>query len=108
MSNYLGKYFITGDFNTYDGDSSNGLIRLNNDGTIDNTFNVGTGLVFGNSTDNYSLVLSNGIHVVYGTFTGYNGFVANDIVFLNPFGTLMNCPQPTPTPTTTSTPTPTL
>jgi len=108
VSNYLGKYFITGDFNTYDGDSSNGLIRLNNDGTIDNTFNVGTGLVFGNSTDNYSLVLSNGIHVVYGTFTGYNGFVANDIAFLNPFGTLLNCPLPTPTPTNTGTPTPTL
>lgn len=108
VSIYLGKYFITGDFNTYDGDSSNGLIRLNNDGTIDNTFNVGTGLVFGSSTDNLGLVLSNGIHVVYGTFTGYNGFVVNDIAFLNPFGTLMNCPLPTPTPTTTSTPTPTL
>lgn len=108
VSNYLGKYFITGDFNTYDGDSSNGLIRLNNDGTIDNTFDVGTGLVFGTSTDNYSLVLANGIHVVYGTFTGYNGFVVNEIAFLNPFGTLLNCPLPTPTPTTTSTPTPTL
>lgn len=108
VSNYLGKYFITGDFNTYDGDSSNGLIRLNNDGTIDNTFDVGTGLVFGTSTDNYSLVLANGIHVVYGTFTGYNGSVVNEIAFLNPFGTLLNCPLPTPTPTTTSTPTPTL
>jgi uncharacterized delta-60 repeat protein len=105
ISNYLGKYYITGDFNTYDGNSSNGLIRLNNDGTIDDTFNVGTGLVFESSTDNLGLVLSNGIHVVYGTFTGYNGYEVNDIAFLNPFGTLMNCPLPTPTPTTTPTPT---
>lgn len=108
VSNYLGKYYITGDFNTYDGNSSNGLIRLNNDGTIDNTFDVGTGLVFEPSTSNLGLVLSNGIHVVYGTFTGYNGSVVNEIAFLNPFGTLLNCPLPTPTPTTTSTPTPTL
>jgi uncharacterized delta-60 repeat protein len=108
VSSYLGKYFITGDFNTYEGGSSNGLIRLNNDGSIDSTFNVGTGLVFGTSTDNYSLVLANGIHVVYGTFEGYNGFEANDIVFLNPFGTLLNCLLPTPTPTGTPTPTPTL
>ena len=107
ISNYLGKYYITGDFNTYDGNSSNGLIRLNNDGTIDDTFNVGTGLVFESSTDNLGLVLSNGIHVVYGTFTEYNGYVVNDIAFLNPFGTLMNCPLPTPTPTTTPTVTPT-
>jgi uncharacterized delta-60 repeat protein len=105
VSNYLGKYYITGDFNTYDGNSSNGLIRLNNDGTIDDTFNVGTGLVFESSTDNLGLVLSNGIHVVYGTFTEYNGYVVNDIAFLNPFGTLMNCPLPTPTPTPTGTPT---
>jgi uncharacterized delta-60 repeat protein len=107
ISNYLGKYYITGDFNTYDGNSSNGLIRLNNDGSIDSTFNVGTGLVFGTSTDNYSLILANGIHVVYGTFEGYNGYEVNDIAFLNPFGTLMNCPLPTPTPTTTPTVTPT-
>ena len=106
--NYLGKYYITGDFNTYEGGSSNGLIRLNSDGSIDPTFNVGTGLDFSATTDNLGLLLSNGIHVVYGTFTGYNGYEVNDIVFLNPFGTLMNCPLPTPTPTTTSTPTPTL
>ena len=106
--NYLGKYYITGDFNTYEGGSSNGLIRLNSDGSIDPTFNVGTGLDFSATTDNLGLLLSNGIHVVYGTFTGYNGSEVNDIAFINPFGTLLNCPLPTPTPTTTSTPTPTL
>ena len=101
--NYLGKYYITGDFNTYEGGSSNGLIRLNNDGSIDPTFNVGTGLVFESSTENLGLLLSNGIHVVFGAFTGYNGYEVNDIAFLNPFGTLLNCPLPTPTPTVTPT-----
>jgi uncharacterized delta-60 repeat protein len=105
--NYLGKYYITGDFNTYQGGSSNGLIRLNNDGSIDPTFNVGTGLDFIPASDNLGLLLSNGIHVVYGAFTEYNGLYANDIAFLNPFGTLLNCPYPTPTPTTTPTYTPT-
>jgi uncharacterized delta-60 repeat protein len=90
--NYLGKYYITGDFNTYEGGSSNGLIRLNNDGSIDPTFNVGTGLDFSAATDNLGLLLSNGVHVVFGQFSEYKGSVVNDIAFINQVGTLLNCP----------------
>lgn len=101
------KYFITGDFNSYDGSSANGVIQLNLNGSIDNTFNVGTGLIYESFSDNLGLILSSGIRLVYGAFSQYNGTNVNDIAFLNPFGTLLNCPLPTPTPTTTPTLTPT-
>jgi uncharacterized delta-60 repeat protein len=106
FENY-GKYYVAGDFNTYDGEVANGLIRLNNNGSIDNTYNTGTGLVYNSGSDNLGTLLSNGVFLVYGELTQYNNLVVNDIVFINPSGTLLNCPQPTPTPTTTQTPTPT-
>jgi uncharacterized delta-60 repeat protein len=104
---YTEKYYLTGDFETYNGLSANGLIQLNNNGTIDNTFNTGTGLEFSGRPENVGLLLSNGVHIVFGKFNSYNGYQVNDIAYLNPFGTLLNCPLPTPTPTVTSTPTPT-
>jgi uncharacterized delta-60 repeat protein len=100
-----GKYYVVGDFNTYEGEVANGLIRLNNNGSIDNTFNTGTGLVYGSGSDNLGTLLSNGVFLVYGELTQYQDFEVNDLVFINPFGTLLNCPYPTPTPTTTPTPT---
>lgn len=101
------KYFVVGDFDTYNLTSANGLIRLNSDGSRDNSFNIGTGLLFSGSSYNLGLILANSIHVVVGQFTQYNGYEANDIVYLNPFGTLLNCPKLTPTPTSTPTLTPT-
>jgi uncharacterized delta-60 repeat protein len=107
IKKYFDKYFIVGDFDTYSGSSANGLIRLNENGSIDESFDTGTGLLFSATSFNIGIILSSGIHVVYGTFTEYNGYEVNNIAFLNPFGTLMNCPLPTPTPTTTPTVTPT-
>jgi uncharacterized delta-60 repeat protein len=108
IKKYFDKYFIVGDFDSYSGASYHGLIRLNENGSIDETFDIGTGLLFSATSFNIGAILSSGIHTVFGQFTQYNGVQVNDIVYLNPFGTLLNCPQPTPTPTTTSTPTPTL
>ncbi len=102
-----GKYFVVGDFDTYNLISANGLIRLNNDGSIDNTFNTGTGLSFSGTSFNIGLIMTNSIHVVYGQFTQYNGYEVNDVAYLSPFGALLNCPKITPTPTATPTYTPT-
>jgi uncharacterized delta-60 repeat protein len=104
---YTDKYFVIGDFDKYDGGTAEGLIQLNQDGSINVSFNYGTGLVFSPGTFNTGIILNNGVHVVFGEFSGYNGFEVNDIAFINPFGTLLNCPYPTPTPTTTPTDTPT-
>jgi uncharacterized delta-60 repeat protein len=105
---YTDKYFVLGDFETYNGGTANGLIQLNQDGSINPSFNYGTGLLFSAGTFNSGIILSNGVHVVFGEFSEYNGFEVNDIAFINPFGTLLNCPYPTPTPTGTPTTTPTI
>jgi uncharacterized delta-60 repeat protein len=102
---YTDKYFVLGDFDTYNGGTANGLIQLNQDGSINVSFNYGTGLVFSSGTFNTGIILNNGVHVVFGEFSQYKGSEVNDIAFINPFGTLLNCPYPTPTPTTTPTPT---
>jgi uncharacterized delta-60 repeat protein len=102
---YTNKYFVIGDFDTYNGGTANGLIQLNQDGSINVSFNYGSGLVFSPATFNTGTILSNGVHVVFGEFSQYKGSEVNDIAFINPFGTLLNCPYPTPTPTTTPTPT---
>jgi len=107
VAKYNDKYFLTGEFNSYSGISANGLIRLNYDGTKDDTFNYGSGLSFASSSFSLGYILDSGIHLVVGEINGYNGFQLNDIVYLNPFGTLLNCPFPTPTPTPTNTGTPT-
>ena len=108
VAKYNDKYFLAGEFNSYSGISANGLIRLNYDGTKDDTFDYGTGLSFESSSFSLGYILDSGVHLVVGEITEYNGFQLNDVVYLNPFGTLLNCPFPTPTPTTTLTPTPTL
>lgn len=38
-----GKYLIGGNFTAYSGQTANRIIRLNSDGSVDNTFNVGSG-----------------------------------------------------------------
>ena len=89
---YTDKYFVIGDFDTYNGGTANGLIQLNQDGSINVSFNYGTGLVFSEGTFNTGIILSNGVHVVFGEFSEYKGSVVNDIAFINQVGTLLNCP----------------
>lgn len=65
-----GKLIVVGHFTDVDGDSWNRIVRLNTDGTIDNTFNAGTGF------DNTALVvkiLSDDSILVGGQFTSYDG-----------------------------------
>jgi WD40 repeat protein len=62
------------------------LIRLNNDGSIDASFNT---QIAASSGIVYSLALqSNGSIIVAGSFTKYNGVTANRVVRLLPSGTV--------------------
>jgi uncharacterized delta-60 repeat protein len=67
-----GKILVGGEFTTYNELSYNRIIRFNNDGSIDNTFNIGTGF---NATV-YAIEIENGVDgvkiLVGGDFTGYN------------------------------------
>jgi uncharacterized delta-60 repeat protein len=81
------KIIVTGVFSTYQGVNRNGIIRLNTNGSVDNTFNPGTavnGLIRG-------IVLQpDGKMVIVGTFTSYNGTAVGRIARINPNGTIDN------------------
>ncbi|WP_345208931.1 DUF5008 domain-containing protein [Mucilaginibacter gynuensis] len=80
------KLVIFGNFTTFDSSPANRLVRLNVDGGIDNTFNVGSG------TDNsinyltYNSVTKK--YLITGAFRSYNGKPALGIALLNEDGTL--------------------
>jgi uncharacterized delta-60 repeat protein len=79
------KIIIGGDFTLFDGQSKNRIVRLNTDGSVDNTFNIGTG--FNNSVASIA-VQSDGKIIVAGAFTTYNGATANRFIRLNTDGSI--------------------
>jgi uncharacterized delta-60 repeat protein len=85
-SDNSGDIYVGGTFTSYNGTSSNRIIRLNSDGTVDNSFSVGTGfnasvLTIAPATDN------TGDLYLGGTFTSYNGTNSHSIICLNSDGT---------------------
>lgn len=84
-----GKIILGGYFSTYSGQTANQLVRVNPDGSIDNTFNIGSGIIPGGSSNIHDLMLLNdGKILVSGTFKTFNGFQANRMVRLNPNGSV--------------------
>lgn len=78
-----GKILIGGSFSKYRGADQARLIRLNPDGSKDESFNIGTGF----SGAVYVLALQNdGKILVGGGFSKFNGSVQNGIIRLNPDG----------------------
>jgi uncharacterized delta-60 repeat protein len=83
-----GKILVGGFFTTYSGVTSNFIIRLNTGGTIDNTFNIGSG--FGGSSVDTIALQPDGKILAGGTFTSYSGVTSNNIIRLNTGGTIDN------------------
>ncbi len=81
-----GKIIVGGMFTTYNGVTSNKIVRLNTDGTLDNTFNSGTGAF--NSGVISTAIQSDGKIVIGGGFTNFNGTVINRIARLNSNGSI--------------------
>ncbi|MFH6949712.1 T9SS sorting signal type C domain-containing protein [Flavobacterium sp. FlaQc-51] len=82
-----GKIILGGKFTDYNGTTSNRIIRLNENGTIDNNFLAGSGL----SADVVQVIKTDrdGNIMVGGSFKGfYNGTEVNRIFFLNPDGSI--------------------
>lgn len=80
-----GKILLGGRFTTFDGNSAPKLVRLNANGSIDSTFNVGTGF------DKYIYAIAlqaDGKIIVGGSFLTYNGFSQKRILRLNANGSL--------------------
>ncbi|WP_415831473.1 T9SS type A sorting domain-containing protein, partial [Flavobacterium terrigena] len=69
------KIIVGGNFTTFNGQTFNRLVRLNTDGSLDTSFNIGTGcnnIIYDIEIDN------NGLILVGGKFTSYNSITTNN------------------------------
>lgn len=80
-----GKIIVGGEFSTYDGNSTNGLVRLDDMGMVDPFFNIGTGF---NGAVRSIILQPDGKLVVAGDFTLVDGISANRLVRLNSDGSM--------------------
>jgi uncharacterized delta-60 repeat protein/uncharacterized repeat protein (TIGR01451 family) len=80
-----GKIIIGGDFDSYNGTGRNNIARLNANGSLDASLNLGTGA---NGTVRTTAIQSDSKIIIGGEFTYYNGTGANRIARLNADGTL--------------------
>jgi uncharacterized delta-60 repeat protein/uncharacterized repeat protein (TIGR01451 family) len=79
-----GKILIGGSFTNFNGQSRNYIVRLNKDGSIDNSFMAGE---VGANEAVYGIALqADGKILVAGSFTMFNGVTRNRITRLNPDG----------------------
>jgi uncharacterized delta-60 repeat protein len=83
-----GKVLIVGAFSSFNGAPRNCIARLNADGSIDTTFNPGTGVVGVNSIILTICLQPDGKVLIGGNFTNYNGTPRNRIARLNANGSL--------------------
>ncbi|MCU0431705.1 MAG: hypothetical protein MUF42_17220, partial [Cytophagaceae bacterium] len=80
-----GKIIVVGKFTSFNSNACNRIVRLNVDGSIDATFNAGTGA----SDDIYCLALqTDGKIVIGGSFTSFGGVSRFGIARLNTTGSL--------------------
>ena len=80
-----GKIIIAGSFTSYNGTSRNNIARINTDGTLDASFNPGTG---SNNAVTVSAMQSDGKTIIGGYFSSYNGTTRNSLARINSDGTL--------------------
>jgi uncharacterized delta-60 repeat protein len=87
-----GKYFVTGVFDNFNGSSVGSIMRLNDDGSLDTTFNTGTGT--GYDTNAYgapSYIQSDGNYNFASVFSDYDGTPTTNMIVVDPMGKLLNC-----------------
>ena len=78
------KIILTGTFITFNGTSANRIVRLNSNGSLDSTFNSGTGF---NDDVNAIGLQPDGKMIIGGNFTEFNDVMANRLIRLNVDGT---------------------
>lgn len=80
-----GKIVVAGNFTEYDGVARNRIVRINSDGSLDYSFNPGSGFFLRVA----SIALQeDGKIVAGGAYTGFNGVVSRYITRLNSDGSL--------------------
>ena len=89
-----GKIIIGGRFTSYNGKARNNIARLNADGSLDTSFDPGTGsnatsiITPAESSLATISIQSDGKIIIGGSFTSYNGITRNGIARLNTNGSL--------------------
>ncbi|MBE7443253.1 MAG: hypothetical protein HS119_12470 [Flavobacteriales bacterium] len=84
-----GKILVVGEFTSYNGTSRSGIVRINTNGSIDTSFNPGTGASGVSSTGVYDLAIqSDGKIIIVGSFFSYNGTNISKVARINSNGTL--------------------
>ena len=86
------KYFVTGVFDNFNGSSVGSLMRLNSDGSLDTTFNTGTGVGYdSNAFGAPGYIQSDGNYNMAGVFSAYNGITTPNMIVIDRLGKLLNC-----------------
>ena len=85
-----GKILIAGDFNSVNGTSRTNIARLEDNGAVDTSFVPSTFSANGMISVKSLKVLSDGKIYAGGTFGGYGGLNSNNIVRINPNGSIDN------------------
>jgi uncharacterized delta-60 repeat protein len=80
-----GKVIMAGYFTAYDGNPTNRIVRVNTDGSYDNTYSVGTGI---NNNVNELIIQPDNKVIAVGGFTTFNGTTANRVVRVNTNGSI--------------------
>jgi len=81
----IGKVIIGGRFDSVNGTSVTNIARLNIDGTVDTSFNIGTGP---NAPVNALVLQADGRVIIGGDFNTVNGTTVNFLARLNPNGSI--------------------
>ena len=81
----VGKVIIAGDFTAVNGVARGHIARLNSDGSLDTSFNPGSGA---NDAIRAVALLSDGRILIGGSFTNYNGTAINRIARLQANGSI--------------------
>jgi hypothetical protein len=81
-----GKILVYGSFTKFDNVATPSILRLNADGTVDNTFNVGSGPDFPIQNINYDPISNK--YIVVGLFNNWNGKPYKYMVQLNYDGSI--------------------
>lgn len=79
------KILLTGEFNHFNGTKANGVVLLNSDGSVDNSFRFGE---TSQGRANFAGQLDNGLILVSGRFLSYEGVIRSGFMILNPDGSL--------------------
>ncbi len=79
-----GKLIVAGSFSSFNGVNRQSLARINSDGSLDTTFNVGSGA----SMIETMVLQPDGKILIGGYFNLYNGIARNRIARVNPDGSL--------------------